>query len=409
MKVLALLSGLACAGLLSAPESPDGATLVTAGNSSINAREVTLAAEGKDLVVNYVDVGGQPGTLKAADVVEIVLNGGRPGVTAKPALDDIELALTSGDVLFGKVGAKSEDGIQLLSPAFSNPLVKFGQIRSAVFSANRQFLPLRLPEKAETADIVFTQAGDRAEGTVLSISKTGVIYKSKRLDTEVTVPIEKAAGVWMIETDSPPKDPASLHATVLTSDGSSVRGEIQSLKEGALTLKDLYGGVHKIPANLLSGIYMKNGRVVYLSDMKPSSVDEDANFIRGAKKLSSDLDFPYQRDRSARGGKLILGGVEHRKGVGVRARSQLGYTLEGGFKRFQATLGLDAASMGLGAVKVEIEVDGRKVKEAGLKGNDGPQAIDIDVTGAKDLRLLVTWAGFGQSDFVDWGSARLIR
>jgi hypothetical protein len=400
---------LACAALCSAAGNPDGAMLVTAGNSSINAREVTLAAEGKDLVVNYIDVGGQPGTLKAADVVEIVLNGGRPGPAAKPARDDIEITLTSGDALFGKVGAKSDDGVQLVSPAFSNPLVKFSQIRSVVFTANRISLPMRLPEKADTADIIFMQSGDRAEGTVLSISKAGVFYKSRRLDTEITVPIEKAAGVWMIETESPPKEPASLHATVLTSDGSSVRGEIQSLKEGVLTLKDLFGAVHKIPANLLSGVYMKNGRVVYLSDMKPSFVDEDANFIRGPKKLSSDLDFPYQRDRSARGGKLILGGVEHRKGVGVRARSQLGYSLEGGFKRFQATLGLDAASMGLAAVKVEIEVDGKKVKESVLKGTDSPQAIDIDVTGAKELRLLVTWAGFGQSDFVDWGSARLIR
>jgi hypothetical protein len=196
---------------------------------------------------------------------------------------------------------------------------------------------------------------------------------------------------------------------VLTSDGSSIRGEIQSLKDGGLTLKDSYGTVHKIPANLLSGIYMKNGRVVYLSDMKPQLVDEDANYIRGPKKLSSDLDFPYQKDRSAKGGKIILGGVEHRKGVGVRARSVLGYSLEGGFRRFQATLGLDAAALGLGAVRAEVEVDGKKVKEVALKGTDPPQPIDLDVSGAKELRLLVTWAGFGQSDFADWGSARLIR
>jgi hypothetical protein len=312
-------------------------------------------------------------------------------------------------VIYGKVGAKSEEGVQLTSPAFSDPLVKFGQIRAVIFSANRANLPLRLPEKADTADIIFTQTGDRAEGTILSISKAGVVYKSKRLETEITVPIDKMAGVWMIELESPPKEPVSLHATVLTSDGSSIRGEIQSLKEGALTLKDFYGTVHKIPANLLSGIYMKNGRVVYLSDMKPTSVDEDANFIRGAKKMPSDLDFPYQRDRNARGGKLVVGGVEHRKGVGVRARSQLGYELQGGFKRFQAMLGLDAVSMGLGAVRVEIEVDGKKSKEITLKGNDAPQAIDLDVSGAKELKLLVTWAGFGQSDFVDWGSARLIR
>ena len=93
----------------------------------------------------------------------------------------------------------------------------------------------------------------------------------------------------------------------------------------------------------------------------------------------------------------------------MRARSLLGYALEGEFTRFQATLGLDAASMGLGAVKVEIELDGKKVKETTLKGSDAAIPIDLDVTGAKEIRLLVTWAGYGQSDFVDWGSARLIR
>lgn len=400
---------LLLAVLLLSAAPPDGATLVTAGNSSINARELTLTAEGSDLVVKYVDLGGEAGTLKAADLVEIAFNGGRAAGPPRPAPEDVEIQLTTGDLLVGKLGAKSDDGINLLSPVFSNPLVKFGQIRSVIFPANRAYLPLRLPDKAETADIVLTQSGDRAEGTLLTISDSGVVYKSKRLDKDVTVPLEKAAGVWMIETDAPPKEPSGLHATVLTADGSSIRGEIQSLKDGGLTLKDSYGTVHKIPANLLSGIYMKNGRVVYLSDMKPQLVDEDANYIRGPKKLSSDLDFPYQKDRSAKGGKIILGGVEHRKGVGVRARSALGYTLDGGFRRFQATLGLDAASLGLGAVRAEVEVDGKKVKEVALKGTDPPQAIDLDVSGAKELRLLVTWAGFGQSDFADWGSARLIR
>ncbi|MCI4354775.1 MAG: NPCBM/NEW2 domain-containing protein [Thermoplasmata archaeon] len=404
MKAFTLLAALALGG-----PPPDGATLVTAGNASINAREVTLSPEGSDLVVKYVDLGGDAGTLKAADLVEIAFNGGRAANSGRPAPEDIEIILTTGDLLVGRVGAKSDDGVNLLSAVFSNPLVKFGQIRAVVFPANRAFLPLRLPEKADAADIILTQSGDRAEGTILSVSDAGVAYKSKRLDKEITVPLDKAAGVWMIETEAAPKEPSGLHATVLTSDGSSLRGEIRSLKEGALTLKDGYGAVHKIPANLLSGIYMKNGRVVYLSDIKPTIVDEDANYIRGPKKLSSDLDFPYQKDRSARGGKIILGGVEHRKGVGVRARSLLAYPLDGGFKRFQAVLGLDASSMGLGAVKIEVETDGKKLKELGLKGMDAPQAIDVDVSGAKELLLRVTWAGVGQSDFVDWGSARLIR
>ena len=159
----------------------------------------------------------------------------------------------------------------------------------------------------------------------------------------------------------------------------------------------------------MSGITLKNGRVVYLSDLAPTAVDEDANFIRGPRKLPSDLDYPFQRDRSAKGTKIILGGLEHRKGLGVRARSSLTYDLGGAYKRFQSTVGLDAVSNGLGAVLAEVYIDGAKVRELTLKGNASPQAIDLDVSGARELRLAVTWAGFGQSDFAGWGSARLIR
>src|SRR3954471_1246730 len=75
----AVLLGTAC---------PDGATLVTASNSSLNVRELTLAAKGSDLIVKYVDVGGEAGTLKAADLVEIAFNGGRAATTARPVAID---------------------------------------------------------------------------------------------------------------------------------------------------------------------------------------------------------------------------------------------------------------------------------------------------------------------------------
>jgi len=393
---------------LIAAVAPENATITTAANTQINTREITLTMEGGGLLVKYTDTAGRSGMLQAAEVVEIALGSGH-AVPTRPAPEEVEILLATGDLLAGRLGTPSEEGVRLLSPAYGDPLIKFGQIRALLFPANKAFLPLNLPGKGATADIVLTQAGDRAEGTILSISKAGVVYKSKRLDTEVSLPVEKTAGVWLIETEAPPKEPSGIHATVVTTDGSSMRGEIQSLQEGVLSLKDLYGAVHKIPANLLSAIFMKNGRVVYLSDISPTEVDEEANFIRGPKKSSSDLDFPFQRDRSARGTKILLAGVEHRKGLGVRARSSLTYSLGGGFKRFQSTVGLDAVSAGLGAILAEVWVDGTKSKEITLKGNDGPQAIDLDVTGVKELRLVVTWAGYGQSDFTDWGSARLIR
>jgi hypothetical protein len=382
--------------------------VVTAANETLTAREIVIARSGADVEVRIVDPAGKATVLTLADVVEAAFVQ-RPAPSAKPQPDEVEVGLTTGDVLTGRVGARNEEGLQLINPVLGNPLVKFGQIRSVVFKANRGFLPRKLPEKADTADLVLMTTGDRAEGSLLWISDAGVAYRSKRRETDVTLTLAEVAGVWLIETEEVPKEPSGLLVTVLAVDGSSMRGEIESLKDGVLSFKDLYGQQRKVARSSLSALHVKNGRVVYLSDLAPSAVEEDANYIRGPKKLPSDLEYPFQRDRSARGTRLLLGGVEHRKGLGVRARSELTYPLGGSFKRFQAVVGLDAASAGLGAVKTEIWIDGRKVQEDAFKGNEAPKAVDLDVAGAQSLKLLVTWAGNGQSDFVDWGSARLIR
>ena len=384
----------------------DDVTIVTAQNDAIVAREIVLEVQGEDLVVLYTDPSGKKGTVKAADLVEITFGkGGAAGVT--PGADDVEITLTTGDLLAGRLGPKSDEGVRLKSAVYGDPLVKFEHLRGLVFPANRHLLPKVLP-KPDTDDVVLLASGDQALGTVNAVSSSGVLYKSKTLG-DVTKPLADVAGFWLVETNAPPKEPGGLFAIVLTRDGSSLRGEVRSLKEGILVFKDLYGAEHKVPRDALSGLYWKNGRVVYLSDLQPSAAEEDANFIRGARKSASDLDYPFQRDRSAKGTRLILGGVEHRKGLGVRARSALTYPLGGGFKRFQATIGLDACSQGLGAVTAEVWVDGAKARDLTLKGNDSPQALDLDVAGAKELRLVVTWAGHGQSDFADWGSARLVR
>jgi hypothetical protein len=397
-----------CASLLlllaSAPA--DEASIVTAGNETVTVRELELESRGGALQATYVDAAGKKGSLQAADLVEIIFGrGGAP--VPRPAIEDVELYLTTGDVLVGKLGPASGEGIQLQSAVYGNPLVKFGQLRGGILAANRPHLPKTHPKPA-TDDLVLTTTGDQAQGTVNAVSAAGVLYKSNALG-EVTKPLKDVTSFWLVETEAAPKEPATLFAIVLTRDGSSLRGEIESLKEGVLTFKDLYGNRHKVARDAVSGLYMKNGRVVYLSDLQPAAVEEDANYIRAPKKSASDLDYPFQRDRSAKGTRLVLGGVEHRKGLGVRARSSLTFPLDGAFKRFQTTVGLDAASQGLGAIAAEVWVDARKVKELTFRGQEPPQALDLDVSGAKELRLVVTWAGHGQSDFADWASARLIR
>lgn len=389
--------------------SPDDGTLVTADGVTLSAQGLSLALEGTDLVLTCTVTGSGPRKFKAADIVELTLGTNRLSNPAPADAKDVEITLTTGDLLTGRVGAKSEEGLQLVSKIYGNPLVKFDQIRSIVFPANARFLPRQLPETVEVSDFIYTSTGDRRVGTLLTLSdETGVTYHSKIQDKEDSLGLRQVAGIWM-SASPPPKEPAGLFSTVLTADRSSVRGEIQTFKEGVLVLKDLYGATHRIAGDSVAGIYMKNGRVVYLSDLDPMKVEENANFIAGAKKSPSDLEYPFKRDRSARGTSLVLGGTEHRKGLGVRAHSSLTFALDNGFKRFQSTFGLDKTSNELGAVTAEVWVDARQLKSVTLKGRDGPQTLDLDVSGGKELRLVVTWAGNGQSDFADWASARLIR
>jgi hypothetical protein len=399
-----MLLALALLGVLDDPR------VVTASGATIAARELRLERQPDGLVAVVVDPSGKSETFPAADLVEISF-GAKAFPAARPAADDVEVRLTTGDLLRGRLGARNEEGVVLASSVWGDPLVKFGQIRSIIFPLNRAYLPRRLPEKAEESDLVFTKAGDRAAGSLIAVSGAGVAYKSNALNRDVVQPLSEVAGIWLIEIDAVPAEPSGLLASVLAVDGSSLRGDILSLKDGILVLKDLYGQERKVARSALASIHFKNGRVVYLSDLAPKAVDENANYIRDAVKRPSDLDYPFQRDRSAKGGPLVLGGVEHRKGLGVRAHSSLTYALDGAFKRFQAVVGLDAAGASLGAVVAEVFVDGKSAARHDFVRVDAPKEIDLDVAGARELRLVVTWheRGHGMSDFTDWGSARLIR
>src|SRR5437667_12600 len=88
----------------------------------------------------------------------------------------------------------------------------------------------------ETGELILKNS-DRGTGSVLSISAAGVVYLSKIQDKEVKLAVADVAGIWLIELPDtkPPKEPDRPFAAILTSDGSTLRGEIESLAEGMLT------------------------------------------------------------------------------------------------------------------------------------------------------------------------------
>jgi glucose/arabinose dehydrogenase len=141
---------------------------------------------------------------------------------------------------------------------------------------------------------------------------------------------------------------------------------------------------------------------VYLSDLIPSAQSNGW----GA----------YERDRSNGelgehdGLPLTLNGVRYAKGLGVHADSELRYALAGRFSRFLAELGVDDEVGPQGSVIFQVFADGEQLYESALLTGDSPTvSIELEVTGRRELRLIVLKAnGENSYDHADWANARLV-
>ncbi len=145
-----------------------------------------------------------------------------------------------------------------------------------------------------------------------------------------------------------------------------------------------------------------SGSDVYISDLPWSS--------------QSNSWGPVERDMSngeaaaGDGNPITLNGITYTKGVGVHASSEIVVNLAGNYDRFLSDIGLDDERDGLsGSVSFEVRVDGVTRFSSGVFTDTTPtQSVDVDVSGANQLTLVVSAAGDGiAGDHADWAGARL--
>jgi beta-galactosidase len=108
------------------------------------------------------------------------------------------------------------------------------------------------------------------------------------------------------------------------------------------------------------------------------------------------------------GHTITIGGTTYAKGLGVHADSQVRVYLGGACTRFTATAGVDDEVGDGGSVSFRVVADGRTLLSTPvLYGTDGGAEVDVDVTGARWLDLLVDGGGDISSDHADWAAASL--
>ncbi|WP_073498487.1 beta-galactosidase [Actinacidiphila paucisporea] len=121
---------------------------------------------------------------------------------------------------------------------------------------------------------------------------------------------------------------------------------------------------------------------------------------------------PVERDSSVGeqsagdGRPLSIAGTAYAKGLGTNSVSDVQLYLAGTCTRLTARVGVDDETGGGGTVTFSVIADGRTlVTTPTVRGKQAAVPIDVDVTGAKVLDLVVGDAGDGNgNDHGDWGT-----
>lgn len=161
---------------------------------------------------------------------------------------------------------------------------------------------------------------------------------------------------------------------------------------------------------------------VWVVDDEAGEVSEDVLLLTGEGTWISDLPWhsatngygPVEKDRAngetaaGDGPRLSVGGNTFAKGLGVHAPSRVVYDVAGVCTRFSAVVGVDDSRSAGGSVTFAVEVDGETVAETGVvTGADPAEIVDVDLTGAQQVALVVGNGGDGATaDHADWGGAR---
>jgi len=142
----------------------------------------------------------------------------------------------------------------------------------------------------------------------------------------------------------------------------------------------------------------------YLSDWEPAFMRETwRNLWRS-----------LGRDRSADGKPLTVAGKTYAKGLGSHTEWDVHYDIGGAFARFTAQVGVDDEVLGSPrpvGVLFEVVGDGKTLwKSEPVRSGQAPVAVEVDVTGVRDLELRTLngpdHQGLGHGD---WLEARVTK
>lgn len=366
---------------------------------SLDTQQVVVETARGPVTIAFSQLSGL--TFKGAAVVPAL---------AKPAVwvelvDGCRLAGANVTLRAGKVGVQLEpEAAWLEMPASLVRWIRLQPETPALVGPWEKLLQSDL-----RADLLVTQKGDVLDfyqGMVQAVSDEVVDFV---LDGE-RVPAKRAKVYGLVFHHPAGQKPAEPLGIVIEWGGS--RWPVQSIRlDGDVFHWTTPAGVRTSrPVRSIRRIDFSQGKIVYLSDLKPESAEWTPYIGLGAEPPGRAVLFAPRADRSLSGGPLELAGKVYAKGLAVHSRTELVYRLGEPFARLAAVAGIDDRVRPRGHVRLIIRGDEKVLFDALISGTDPPRALDLDLRGVKRLSILVD---FGEdldlADHLDLCDARLVK
>ena len=186
--------------------------------------------------------------------------------------------------------------------------------------------------------------------------------------------------------------------------GGVIKASRCALEGSELKLRLVAGADLALPLPSVSSIDFSSGKVVYLSQLEPRDVKYVPFF---------DIVYEYRRDKSLDGTPLALAGKTYPRGLALHSRTTLRYRIAGEYTKFQAIAGIDDEVRRNGdySVRLVITGDNKPLFDAEVKTRDAPRPLDLDVTGVRDLEILVDFGSdmLDICDHLDLADAKLVK
>ncbi len=256
-----------------------------------------------------------------------------------------------------------------------------------------------LAARSESKDTLIALRDDKPrslEGTIESISGNGGSFNFRNRVLHFTS--RNAVGLVLAATAGAEPAPA----VCVIDDGYRIAGHILRTSLDSISIRGVSDATISLSVPIVREIRFNSTRVVYLSDLNPSDLQQRSVF---------GIHWPVRFDRAVSNRPLAMNGRSYAKGLGVHAHSEVTYQLGQAYRSFAATIGIDDFTRPAGHVIFQVFGDERELFNSGpITGRDDPRDVLVDLAGVRVIRLVVQQAEqLDIGDHADWANVRLIK